>query len=56
MTTIDQHADCATCNQLIEYYAGIPGSEWHLPYWRHIDGPRPHAAKPDEASIREVAK
>jgi len=54
---IDQTAQCQICGADIEHYAGIPGSEFMTPFWRHInvlDVSKPHPAIPDPASVRQV--
>jgi hypothetical protein len=56
---IDQTAQCKTCSGDVEHYAGIPGSEWMTPFWRHInaaDVSRPHPAIPDPATVREATQ
>lgn len=53
---IDLTAQCKTCGADIEHYAGIPGSEFMTPYWRHLrPTDPPHAAEPDPATVRKVS-
>ncbi len=59
MSVIDQTAKCldAMCRRDLEHVAGIPGSDWNTPYWRHVTtSNRPHAAVPDPDTIRDCER
>ena len=58
MNDIDKTARCKHCGRFIEHYAGVPGSEFMTPFWRHTaeSGPRPHPAEPEPGSEKETPK
>lgn len=54
---INKTASCELCHGDIEHYAGIPGSEFMTPFWRHLNASavsKPHPAVPDPATIRDT--
>ena len=56
---IDMTATCKHCSADIEHYAGIPGSEYMTPFWRHLwasVASRPHPAVPDPTTIKQVSR
>ena len=58
MIEIDKTATCRICGCQLEHYAGVPGSKYMTPYWRHADATAPPdlhgGADPDPDTIRQV--
>lgn len=54
---IDKTAECRFCRRPIEHFAGVPGSKYMTPFWRHVRlGNCPRPAVPAEDTIRDVQR
>lgn len=53
---IDKIGRCATCRREIEHYAGVPGSKYMTPFWRHVKAPGTHPAVLDPDTVQEVPR
>lgn len=53
---IDKTAICAVCTRFIEHFAGVSGSQYMTPFWRHMTGAFDHPAVPQPGSEKEVER